>query len=82
MIKLIKAHYQGDFQVTLSFSDGKEAVFDSHGLLQRSGPSLEPLRNEAYFKRLFIDAGALCWPHGVELSPARLHDTCLVLTPA
>jgi len=76
MIKLIEAQYQGAFQVTLRFSDGKEGVFDGAVLLQRSGPLLEPLRDEGYFKRVFIDAGALCWPNGLELSPARLHESC------
>ena len=82
MIKLIEARYQGEFQVSLRFSDGKEGVFDGRELLKRSGPLLEPLRDEAYFKRMFIDAGALSWPNGLELSPARLHETCLALTPA
>jgi hypothetical protein len=82
MIKLIEAHYQGDFQVTLKFSDGKEALFDGHDLLLRSGPLLEPLHDEAYFRRLFIDAGALSWPNGLELSPARLYDTCRALAAA
>lgn len=82
MIKLIEARYQGDFQVVLQFSDGKEGVYDGHALLKRNGPLLEPLREEAYFKRLFIDAGALCWPNGLELSPARLHETCRALIVA
>ena len=82
MIKLIEARYQGEFQVALSFSDGKEGNFDGRALLQRSGPLLEPLRDESYFKRLFINAGALCWPNGLELSPARLHETCRTLTTA
>ena len=82
MFKLIEARYQGEFQVSLRFSDGKEGVLDGRELLKRSGPLLEPLRDEAYFKRLFIDAGALSWPNGLELSPVRLHETCRVLTAA
>ena len=82
MIKLIEARYQGEFQVSLRFSDGKEGVFDGRELLKRSGPLLESLRDEAYFKRVFIDAGALSWPNGLELSPARMHETCRALTPA
>lgn len=82
MIKLIEARYQGECQVALRFSDSKEGVFDGRELLKRSGPLLEPLRDEAYFKRLFIDAGALSWPNGLELSPVRLHETCRVLTAA
>ncbi len=82
MIKLIEARYLGDFQVALNFSNGQEGIFDGHALLQRSGPLLEPLRTEQYFKRLFVDAGALCWPNGLELSPARLYESCKKLEAA
>lgn len=82
MIKIIEARYLGDFQVALKFSDGKEGVFDGKALLERSGSLLEPLRNETYFQRLFIDAGALCWPNGLELSPARLYEMCHILETA
>ena len=82
MIKVIEAHYQGDFQVAIIFSDGKEGTFDGHVLLRRSGSLLEPLRNENYFQRFFIDAGALCWPNGLELSPARLYEKCGALETA
>ncbi len=82
MIKLTEARYQGEFQVALRFSDGKEGIFDGRELLKRSGPLLEPLRDETYFKRVFIDAGALSWPNGLELSPARLYESCRALTAA
>ena len=82
MIKLIEARYRGEFQVTLRFSDGKQGIFDGRELLKRSGPLLDPLRDESYFKRVFIDAGALNWPNGLELSPTRLHETCGALTAA
>ena len=79
MIKIIKARYVGNFQVELNFSDGQTGLFDGRSLLQRSGSLLEPLRQEAYFQRVFIDAGALCWPNGLELSPAKLYETCHIL---
>lgn len=82
MIKVIEAKYLGDFQIDVIFSDGKEGVFDGHALLQRTGPLLDPLRDEHYFQRFFIDAGALCWPNGLELSPARMHETCRNLAVA
>ena len=82
MIKVIEARYQGDFQVALKFSDGKEGAFDGRNLLQRTSLLLEPLRAESYFRRLFIDAGALCWPNGLELSPARLYEACHMLERA
>lgn len=79
MIKVIEARYVGDFQIAINFSNGQEGVFDGHALLQRKGPLLEPLRSESYFRRMFIDAGALCWPNGLELSPARLHSSCKLM---
>ena len=74
MLKLLTARYVGNFQIRLEFSDATCGDFDGHTLLQRIGPLLEPLRDEAYFQRCFIDAGALCWPNGLELSPARLRQ--------
>ncbi|MHB1301098.1 MAG: DUF2442 domain-containing protein [Burkholderiales bacterium] len=76
MIKVTEARYLGDFQVKLAFSNGQEGVFDGRTLLEKKGPLLDPLRAEPYFKRLFIDAGALCWPNGLELSPRRLYESC------
>ena len=82
MIKLIAARYRGNFQFVLTFSDGAEGIFDGNAFLSRSGPLLEALRNESFFLRAFVDAGALCWPNGLELSPTRLRQTCKALDPA
>lgn len=82
MIKVIAAHYLGDFRVTLEFSDGIVGEFDGRTLLMRTGPLLEPLREEAYFRRCFVDAGALCWPNGLELSPIRLRESVRLVEAA
>ncbi|MBU0750984.1 MAG: DUF2442 domain-containing protein [Gammaproteobacteria bacterium] len=77
MIKVLSVSYIGEFNLALHFSDGKEGVFDGRALLQRKGPLLDALRQEEFFRRAFIDMGAVCWPNGLELSPARLYETCL-----
>ena len=79
MIKLIEARYLNNFKIAFVFSDGKEGTFDGVALLKKTGSLLEPLRDENYFSRFFIDSGALCWPNGLELSPARLYETCRTL---
>ena len=76
MIKVTSARYLGNHQVGLVFSDGKAGVFDATALLQRDGSLVEALRDESYFKRLFVDTGALCWPNGLELAPSRLYQMC------
>jgi hypothetical protein len=79
MIKVLTASYLDDYRVAVQFSDGKEGVFDGKRLLSRTGPLLEPLREESYFQRVFVDAGALCWPNGLELSPAYVHENAVEL---
>jgi Protein of unknown function (DUF2442) len=68
-VQPLKAH-----TLALSFSDDSQGVFDGAAYLAtRQGPLLEALRDPAYFNRCFVDAGALCWPNGLELSATRLH---------
>jgi hypothetical protein len=33
---------------------------------------LEPLRDEAYFTRVFLEFGALTWPNGFDIAPEWL----------
>lgn len=80
MIKVIQANYMGNLEISLKFSDGTEGIFDGRNFLKNKGPLLDALRDEMFFTRFFIDAGALCWPNGLELSPAKLHETCVIET--
>ncbi len=82
-IRVLTARAGDAFKIELAFSDGTRGVFDVGAYLStRSGPLLEPLRKASYLKRVFIDAGALCWPNGLEIAPARLHELCKLTTPA
>jgi len=73
-MKLRSTQLVAPFTLAVDFSDGTQGVFDGQAYLaQRTGPLLGPLRDPMYFERCFIDAGALCWPNGLELSPAKLH---------
>jgi hypothetical protein len=74
MIKILKAKYLGDYQVELTFSDGFIGLFDGKKLLNRKGSLLDPLRDESFFKKFYIEVGALSWPHGLELSPNKLYQ--------
>lgn len=79
MTKLIKCLWKDDYNIFLEFSDGTNGYFDLGNYIStRQGTLLEPLHDPAFARRCFIDAGALCWPHGLELSPAKLHSDYLV----
>ena len=74
MIRILELLYLGDSRLELGFSNGRRGVYDAHLLLDNQGSLLEPLRDETYFARVFLDAGTLCWPNGLELSPSRVYE--------
>ena len=81
MIKVLKARLIAPLVLEIDFSDHTQGVFDANTYLaNRAGPLLEKIREPAYFGRFFIDAGALCWPNGLELSPAKIHKLSIVQT--
>lgn len=72
MIEITSASYIDQFRVAITFSDGVTGIYDAVSLLQHSGSLLLPLRDPMVFRKFFLDSGALCWPHGLELSPTRI----------
>ena len=83
MIKVLNARKVDEFNLELDFSDHTQGVFDAAAYLAtRSGPLLDKLRDADYFSRFFIDAGALCWPNGLEISPAKVHELSTLHTVA
>lgn len=83
MIKVLNARQLDAFKLEIDFSDRTQGVFDAAAYLAtRPGPLLNKLRDPNYFSRFFIDAGALCWPNGLEISPAKVHELSAVRTIA
>jgi hypothetical protein len=81
VIKILNARYIGNFTLALQFSDGSSGCFNGADYLkERTGSLLQAFKDEANFKRFFIEAGALSWPNGLELSPQRLHELCALET--
>lgn len=75
MIKLTAAQPQDGYRIALRFSDGSEGVFDCTRFVDAQTPMTQSLRDPAYFNRCFIEAGALAWPNGFDLSARSLHKT-------
>lgn len=74
MIKLVHIRPAGDAEFDLTFSDGATARWSAADLIARNTELTAPLADPIYFARAFIEAGALAWPNGLELSPAALHQ--------
>ena len=83
MLKILTTRPIAPFALELQFSDQSHGIWHAAPYLSvHTGPLLDKLRDPAYFARVFVDAGALCWPNGLELSPARLHALMETTAPA
>jgi len=59
----------GGFRLRVRFSDGAEGTHDFALIVKEPGPMLDPLRDEAYFARVFLEFGAPTWPNGYDMCP-------------
>jgi hypothetical protein len=74
LVKITKAETRGGHCLYLRFSDGSEGERDFADVVSGEGVLLVPLRDPAYFARVFIEEGALTWPNGLDLDPTALHQ--------
>ena len=74
MIDVIGVRRLGGFKLELEFSDGTIGTRDFESILQRTGEMIAPLKDPAYFARVFIEDGALTWPNGYDWDSIALHD--------
>ena len=73
MIKLVGIAVAGPDELELSFSDGSSGRWSAASSVARDTDLTRPLALRDYFSRAFIEAGALAWPNGLELSASSLH---------
>ena len=69
MVDVVSVKPLGGFRLHVRFSNGSEGTRDFNALVRERGAALEPLRDEAYFARVFLDFGALTWPNGYDMCP-------------
>jgi hypothetical protein len=72
LTKVTSLEKLGGFRLRVRFSDGSEGVHDFAALVNEPGPMLEPLRDETYFARVFLEFGAPTWPNGFDIAPEWL----------
>jgi hypothetical protein len=74
LIKVRKVRTIGEFRLAIEFSDDTVGERDFSFLAHRSGTMVEPLKDAAYFRRVFVEDGVLTWPNGYDWDPIALHD--------
>jgi hypothetical protein len=74
MIDVIGVRPLGGHKLEVEFSNGTIGVRDFAFVVEKTGPMSRPLKDPAYFARVFIEDGALTWPNGYDWDPIALHD--------
>lgn len=69
---IIAAEYRGDFTVEFEFDNGVRRIINCMKYLR--GQIFEPLKNESYFKRFFVDGQTIAWPNGADIAPDTLYE--------
>jgi hypothetical protein len=77
MIDVVSVKHVGGFRLRVGFSDGSAGVHDFSSTVARNGEMVQPLKDPAFFARVFVELGALAWPNGFDLDPIALHDRML-----
>src|SRR6266851_2334945 len=52
------------------FSDDAIGERDVSFITREAGPMLEPLKDPAHFRRVFVEGGVLTWPNGYDWDPS------------
>lgn len=72
MVKARRVRALNDYRLEIAFDDDTVGVADLSDFVQL-GPMTEPLRDPAYFSRVFIEMGIPTWPNGCDIDPINQH---------
>jgi hypothetical protein len=73
LTNVVHVEPRGGYRLFLQFSDGTESERDFSEMVRSDGPMIRPLKDPAYFARVFLDYGAPTWPNGFDMAPDALH---------
>jgi hypothetical protein len=69
---VVAAEHRGGYRIRLTFNDGLAKTVDFSDWL--TGPVFEPLKDQAYFCRFFLDGWTVAWPNGADVAPETLYQ--------
>jgi hypothetical protein len=69
---VVSAKHKGKFLIEVEFNDGIKKVIDFKQFFK--GPIFEPLNDEAYFKKFYIEGWTIAWPNGADVAPETLYS--------
>lgn len=74
MNRKIKKIETKNFTLICLFDTNETVIFDMTDIMQQSGSMIEPLRDNSFFKKVFLESGAPTWPNGFDLCPDMIYQ--------
>lgn len=68
---IVEVAPRADYCLFVRFKDGLEGLV--YLRREQLTGALEPLRDERFFKQVFIDDGAVAWPGEIDLAPDAMY---------
>lgn len=72
LVKAVRVKALPGYRLDVAFSDGTGGVADISDFVTLDGSMVRPLRDEAFFARVFIEMGVPTWPNGCDVDPTKL----------
>jgi hypothetical protein len=72
-VDVVRVRGLADYVLWARFSDGCEGTLDLRELISKGGPMLVPLRDHAFFERVFVQEGVPLWPNGFDMDATNLY---------
>jgi hypothetical protein len=73
IVKVAEVEPVSGYRLRLVFSDGSAGEHDFAELIGEGGPMVEPLKDPAFFARVFVEMGVPTWPNGFDMDAIKLH---------
>jgi hypothetical protein len=73
-VDVVRVEPRAGYRLLITFSNGREGERDLSDLIAEGGVMVEPLKDPAFFARVFIDDGVVTWPNGFDLDSIALYD--------
>ncbi len=68
---VIDAKYVSDYKIRITFDNGEQKIADFSKWLK--GEVFEPLKDQNYFRKFFVDGWTISWSNGADIAPETLY---------
>jgi hypothetical protein len=81
MIKIKRVRALDNYRLECLFENNEIVIYNMAYVLEQDTPMLDPLKNESFFRQVFLESGAPVWKNGYDLCPDSIWERTHLLSP-